>query len=139
MASRIGKERGSVSVEESSPEISRPDPEVPERAKRRYFSAQYKLRVLEDADACQDPGEVGALLRREGLYSSQLTAWRRARREGSLQELSKPRVPRAVVGTRWPAKTSACARKTPSCGRRLEQAQAILEIQKKSPRSRASP
>ena len=60
MASRIGKERGSVSVEESPPEISRPDSEVPERAKRRYFSAQYKLRVLEDADACRAPGEVGA-------------------------------------------------------------------------------
>ena len=53
MASRTGKERGSVSVEESSPEVSRPDPEVPERAKRRYFSAQYKLRVLEEADACR--------------------------------------------------------------------------------------
>ena len=94
MASRTSRaERASVPVEESSPEVSRPDPEVPERARRRYFSAQYKLRVLEEADACQAPGEVGALLRREGLYSSQLTAWRRARREGSLQALSKPRGP----------------------------------------------
>ena len=117
MTSRIGRaDRTTVPVGGSSPEVSRPDPEVPERAKRRYFSAQYKLRVLEEADACQAPGEVGALLRREGLYSSQLTAWRRARREGSLQALSKPRGPRAVVGTRWPAKTSACARKTPVCG-----------------------
>ena len=56
-----------------------PDPEVPARAKRRRFTARYKLRILEEADACRAPGEVGALLRREGLYSSQLTQWRRAR------------------------------------------------------------
>ncbi len=59
----------------------RPNTEVPERAKRRRFSAEYKLRVLQEADRC-GPGEVGALLRREGLYSSHLTVWRRQRDEG---------------------------------------------------------
>lgn len=133
MASRIGKERGSVSVEESSPEISRPDPEVPERAKRRYFSAQYKLRVLEEADACRAPGEVGALLRREGLYSSELTAWRRARREGSLQALSKPRGPQGRRRDPVASENEHLRKENARLRRRLEQAQAILEIQKKAP------
>ena len=69
---------------------ARPDPEVPERAKRRRFSAEYKLRILQEADRC-GPGEVGALLRREGLYSSHLTAWRQQRTEGALASFSKKR------------------------------------------------
>ena len=56
-----------------------PDPEVVPQAKRRRFSAEYKLRVLAEADSCTRPGEIGALLRREGLYSSHLTTWRRQR------------------------------------------------------------
>ena len=59
-----------------------PDPEVVEKPKRRRFTADYKHRILDEADACTEPGEVGALLRREGLYSSQLAAWRRQRKEG---------------------------------------------------------
>ena len=58
-----------------------PDPELVERSKRRRFTAQYKLRVLADADACSKPGEIGALLRREGLYTSHLTAWRKQREQ----------------------------------------------------------
>ena len=64
-----------------------PDPEVVAKPKRRKFTAQYRLRILEEAESCTQPGEVGRLLRREGLYSSHLTEWRRARREGSLQGL----------------------------------------------------
>ena len=56
-----------------------PDPEVPATVQRRRFSAAYRLRILKDVDACKKPGEVGALLRREGLYSSLLTNWRRQR------------------------------------------------------------
>ena len=59
-----------------------PDPEVVPRAKRRRFSAKYKLRILEEVKACNEPGQIGALLRREGLYSSHLTAWRRQRAQG---------------------------------------------------------
>src|SRR5450759_838889 len=66
-----------------------PDPELVERAKRRRFTAEYKLRVLREADACSQPGEVGALLRREGLYSSLLTEWRRAREVGALEALER--------------------------------------------------
>ena len=65
-----------------------PDPEVVAKPKRCKFTAQYRLRILEEAESCTQPGEVGRLLRREGLYSSHLTEWRRARREGSLQGLT---------------------------------------------------
>src|ERR1700674_5737862 len=68
-----------------------PDPELVERAKRRRFTAEYKLRVLREADACLRPGEVGALLRREGLYSSILSEWRKQREAGSLEALERPR------------------------------------------------
>ena len=68
-----------------------PDPELVERAKRRTFTAKYKLEVLDKADACTAPGEVGELLRREGLYSSHLTYWRKQREDGALKELGRPR------------------------------------------------
>src|SRR3954447_23619541 len=68
-----------------------PDPELVERAKRRRFSAEYKLRVLKQAEACTRPVEIGALLRREGLYTSHLTAWRKQRDAGALAGLDRPR------------------------------------------------
>jgi transposase-like protein len=69
-------------------EVEVPDPEVVPRAKRRQFSAQYKLRILTEADQCTQRGEIGALLRREGLYSSHLTTWRKQRERGQLQGLT---------------------------------------------------
>jgi transposase len=68
-----------------------PDPELVEQAKRRSFTAEYKARILAEADACTRPGEVGELLRREGLYTSHLTYWRKQRRDGALKELGQPR------------------------------------------------
>jgi transposase-like protein len=68
-----------------------PDPELVEQAKRRSFTAEYKARILAEADACTRPGEVGELLRREGLYTSHLTYWRKQRKDGALKELGKPR------------------------------------------------
>ena len=65
-----------------------PDPEVVAKPKRRQFSAEYRLRILEEAERCTRRGEVGRRLRREGLYSSHLTAWRKGRRKGSLRELA---------------------------------------------------
>ena len=65
-----------------------PDPEVPETVPRRRFTAAFKLRILQQADGCTQPGEIGALLRREGLYSSHLATWRRQREEGLLQGLA---------------------------------------------------
>ena len=68
-----------------------PNPELVEQAKRRTFTAKYKARILAEADACTAPGEVGELLRREGLYTSHLTYWRKQRKDGALKELGKPR------------------------------------------------
>ena len=67
-----------------------PDPELVEQAKRRVFTAEYKARILAEADACTRPGEVGELLRREGLYTSHLTYWRKQRKDGALKELGRP-------------------------------------------------
>ncbi len=68
-----------------------PDPEVVDKPSRRRFSPAYKVRILEEVDGCTEPGEVGRLLRREGVYSSSLTTWRKAARNGSLKALSKKR------------------------------------------------
>jgi len=68
-----------------------PDPELVEQAKRRTFIAEYKARILAEADACTRPGEVGELLRREGLYTSHLTYWRKQRKDGVLKALGEPR------------------------------------------------
>jgi transposase len=68
-----------------------PDPELVEQAKRRSFTAEYKARILAEADACTQAGEVGELLRREGLYTSHLTYWRKQRKDGALKELGQPR------------------------------------------------
>ena len=65
-----------------------PDPEVVAKPTRRQFTAEYRLRIVEEADRCTRPGEVGRLLRREGLYTSHLSAWRKACRSGSLQGLT---------------------------------------------------
>jgi transposase len=73
------------------PRAGVPDPELVEQAKRRKFTASYKLGILTKADACTAPGEIGELLRREGLYTSHLTYWRKQRRDGALKELGRPR------------------------------------------------
>ncbi len=87
-------ELGFSSGERSSPE-GVPDPELVEKASRRRYSAKYKLSIVREADACTKPGEVGALLRREGLYSSHLGTWRAQRDAGALGALEpKQRGPR---------------------------------------------
>jgi transposase len=81
-AERAEGERSEAAGGSAAPEAV-PDPEL-KQAKRRHFSAEYKLKVLKEADACKKPGELGALMRREGLYSSHLSSWRRQRDEGTL-------------------------------------------------------
>ena len=126
--------KGSLDVEvpRGTSTSTRPDPEVPARAKRRRFTARYKLRILEEADACRAPGEVGALLRREGLYSSLLAQWRRARREGSLKALSKPRGPKGRRRDKVAVENQQLRKENSRLRRRLEQANTILEIQKQA-------
>ncbi|MGH2743697.1 MAG: hypothetical protein ACRDN8_14725, partial [Thermoleophilaceae bacterium] len=70
----VGERSGGAGGRDAS--AGAPDPELVERPRRRRFSAEYKLRVLREAEACSRPGEIGALLRREGLYTSHLSAWR---------------------------------------------------------------
>jgi transposase len=90
-----GGELGFSSGGRAAPE-GVPDPELVERASRRRFSAAYKLSIVREADACSKPGEIGAVLRREGLYSSHLGKWREQRDRGALGALEpKPRGPRA--------------------------------------------
>ncbi len=83
-------ERNGAAAGRGAPERV-PDPELVEVARRRRFSAEYKLRIVREAEACTSRGEIGELLRREGLYSSLLTEWRRARDAGSLGALERPR------------------------------------------------
>ena len=86
--SPVGETEGGRSPSGVFPTVASLDPEVPEKPERRRFTAEYKLRILAEADKCTRPGEIGALLRREGLYWSNLSNWRRRRREGTLGALS---------------------------------------------------
>jgi len=106
-----------------------PDPEVPEKAKRRQFSAEYKLRVLREADACKGSGEIGALLRREGLYSSHLVAWRRQREARVLAGMRARK--RGPKGRGEDPRVKQQEREIARLRRRLKQAETIIEIQKK--------
>ena len=110
----------------------RPDPEVVAKPKRRQFSAAYRLRIIEEADRCTEPGEVGRLLRREGLYSSHLSVWRKARRKGSLQGLAS-RKRGAKPAERNPMETTvrALESKVGRLERELHAAHTILDVQKK--------
>jgi len=106
-----------------------PDPEVPAKVQRRRFSAEYRLRILKQADACRKPGELGALLRREGLYSSLLTNWRRQREQGALRELRGRRrgpTPRPVDPR---VKQLEAANRR--LQRKLHRAETIITLQKK--------
>jgi transposase len=88
-AQRAVGERSEAASVRPAAEI--PDPELVERPRRRRFTAEYKLRIIQEAEACTQPGEIGALLRREGLYTSHLSAWRRQRDQGALDALARPR------------------------------------------------
>ncbi len=107
-----------------------PDPEVTERAKRRRFTAEYKLRILRKADACKGDGDVGALLRREGLYSSQLAAWRRQRDEIAKAGLkARKRGPKGKVVD---PQVKQLKRENARLKRRLGRVELMLTIQKKA-------
>jgi len=106
----------------------RPDPEVPERARRRRFTAQYKLDVLAAYDAAAQ-GEKGAILRREGLYSSHIVEWRRARDSGALAGLGRPRG-RPAADPR-DAQISRLQKENQQLGQELARARFVVEVQAK--------
>ncbi len=105
-----------------------PDPEVPEKALRRRFTPAYKLRILEEAQQCTKPGQLGALLRREGLYASNLTLWRRQMQEGLVP---KKRGPVAHKTDPRPRRIAELERDNEKLARKLKQAELIIEVQKK--------
>lgn len=108
------------------------DPEVPEKASRRKFTADYKLRILKEAETCQHAGQRGALLRREGLYSSHLTTWRRQAERGTLQALSpRRRGPKARTPNPLMKRVATLERENQQLRHQLKQAETIIEVQKK--------
>lgn len=106
------------------------DPEVSEQAKRRRFSAEYKLRILREADACKGDGDVAALLRREGLYSSLLSAWRRQRDEIAKAGLASRK--RGRRGKAEDPRIKELERENARLKRRLARVETMLTIQKKA-------
>ena len=131
----------SLGVEERSDEapsagagapLGDPDPEVLAKPKRRRFTAEYRLRILEEADRCAGTGELGQLLRREGLYSSHLANWRRARRDGALRGLrSKKRGAKPKASNPLEPKVRELEAKVARLEKDLHKAHVILDVQEK--------
>ena len=117
-----------MTSQKASPDI--PDPEVVPKAKRRKFSAEYKVRILEEADRCTERGEIGALLRREGLYSSHLSTWRRQRDQGILSGLS-PKKRGRKGKDELEKELVALRRENKRLQARLDEAEMIIDVQKK--------
>ena len=119
-------ELGFVAGGRAAPEGT-PDPELVEQAKRRAFTAEYKARILAEADACSRPGEVGELLRREGLYTSHLTYWRKQRKDGALKELGQPRGRKPA--DKRDAQIAALTRRAERAEAELAKMKRVVEIQ----------
>ena len=116
--------------------VSLPDPEVVppaqlQKAKRRTFSAEYKRRIVREADQCTEPGQVGALLRREGLYSSHLTDWRRQQAAGQLTGSKTTKRGRKAKQTAEQKENVRLHRENERLRQQLAQAELIIDAQKK--------
>ena len=106
--------------------------EVLARPERRRFSREYKRRIVREADQCRKPGEIGALLRREGLYSSQLSAWRAARERGELGgQGTRRRGPKGKKPDPRVKRIAELERENRRLRKRAERAEALVEVQKK--------
>jgi len=111
---------------------STPDPEVVARPVRRRFTAAYKERILAEVDGCDEAGQVGRILRREGLYSSNLTLWRRARKQGALAALTpKKRGRKSVEKNPLTKKVVDLERRNSQLEEELRKARLIIDVQKK--------
>ena len=108
-----------------------PDPEVAATAKRRRFTAEYKLSILAEAEACQEQGGIGALLRREGLYSSHLSKWRQQRQAGALAGLTPKKRGRKPTVTPLAEENRRLQAENARLKRQLHQAETIIDVQKK--------
>jgi transposase len=107
-----------------------PPIEVVAKATRRRFTVEYKRKIVREADACKTPGTVGALLRREGLYSSHLTTWRAARERGELAGAPKKRGPVRRVADPRDKRITELGRENIHWRKRAERAEALVELQK---------
>jgi transposase-like protein len=124
--------RRATGVSPSGARAAQPETEVTAKAQRRRFTAEYKRRIVREADRCTKLGEIGALLRREGLYSSQLTNWRGARDRGELEGLApKRRGPKAPAPDPRDRKIVEQAGEIVRWQKRAERAEALVELQKK--------
>ena len=131
VASNVEMAAGETARAEASADFpAAPDPEVHAVAKRRQLSAAYKLSVLAQIDELTEPGAIGALLRRERLYSSQLTTWRREREAGALEALGRRRG-RKVRTTPEQKRVATLEARNARLERELEQARLIIDVQKK--------
>lgn len=111
---------------------SDPNPEVSGKAQRRRFSAAYKLKILEEVDACTESGSIGALLRREGLYSALLSKWRRQREVGALAGLApKKRGRKAKPKDPSVKRVAELEREVERLRDKLHKAETIIGVQKK--------
>jgi transposase len=109
-----------------------PSPEVPEKPVRRRFAAEYKLRILAEADACRERGSLGELLRREGLYSSHLGTWQKQREEGVLAGLAPRRRGRkAKPKNPLTDEVARLERENERLKTKLRQAELVIDVQKK--------
>lgn len=109
-----------------------PDPEVMDRPRRRKFTAEYKLRILRELDAVTEPGQVGEVLRREGLYSSHIVDWRRKREAGELHGLgSKPQGRPKRDRNPLEPRVAQLERELGRAQEELRKAHLIIEVQKK--------
>jgi transposase-like protein len=109
-----------------------PDTEVPAKARRRRFTAEYKQKILREVERCRKAGEIGALLRREGLYSSHLTAWRSARASGERAGLeAKRRGTKPRVRDGQALRVAELEREVTRWKGRAERAEFLVDLQKK--------
>ena len=108
-----------------------PNPEVLARPKRRTFTAAYKARIVEEAQTCAESGQIGALLRREGLFSSTLTQWRRQYQSGALQGLKDDKRGRKRIRDARDQELECLRRENERLSKKLSQAELIIDIQKK--------
>lgn len=107
------------------------DPEVQPKAQRRQFSATYKRKILQEAQACRGSGEISALLRREGLYASHLSKWRKLEKQGALEALESHRGRKPDPETAARQRIAELERENRRLQGKLRQAEAIIEVQKK--------
>lgn len=137
VARRAGETEGARRATGVSPAAAEPggvvppNPEVTPRAKRRQFTADFKLRVLKEAETCKAPGELGALLRREGLYASHLTKWRKLYKQGGLSRLKAKRGRKPDPQRPELERLRELERENERLKHRLRQAEVIIEVQKK--------